>query len=279
MNAVIALRRLGGIADAPTLIAAVSRREFDGALRRGDILRAGHNRYVLPGAKDRVNAAARVGGSLTLLSAAMHHGWRVKTPPARPQVVVPAGRKVSVERAEGVELFRGPVDGVATGKLRTVIDCLRRLPFDEALAVADSALADPDVTLELLQAAAEASSRTGRRRVLRVLRYADQRAANTFESALRALCIEAGLDVEPQVQIGDIGRCDVGDRSRRIAIEGDSFRYHSSPIDYERDVHRYTAFGRLGWLVLRFTLDDALERPDYVRAVLRDVLVHRPPVW
>jgi len=134
-----------------------------------------------------------------MLSAAMHHGWRVKTPPARPQVVVPAGRK--------------------------------------------------------------ASPRTGRGHVLLVLRYADQRAANTFESAQRALCIEAGLDVEPQVQIGDIGQCDVGDRSRRIAIEGDSFRYHSSPSAYERDVHRYTAVGRMGWLVLRFTLDAVFERP------------------
>jgi very-short-patch-repair endonuclease len=50
-------------------------------------------------------------------------------------------------------------------------------------------------------------------------------------------------------------------------------------VAYERDVHRYTAFGRLGWLVLRFTLEDVLDRPDYVLDVLRDVLEHLPPVW
>jgi len=81
---------------------------------------------------------------------------------------------VGPARAVGVELFRGPVDVIVTDKVRTVIDCLRWLPFDEALAVADSAL---DVSLEALADAARRSPRTGRSRVLRVLRYADSRAA------------------------------------------------------------------------------------------------------
>ena len=41
----------------------------------------------------------------------------------------------------------------------------------------------------------------GAERVRRVLTHADGRSANPFESVLRALCIEAGLQVVPQAPI------------------------------------------------------------------------------
>ena len=278
MDAAQALRQRGGVADAATLIGIVGRPAFRRAVRQGDILKAGPNRYVLPGGKERLEAAARVGGALSHLSAAQHWGFRIKTAPAHVQVVVPHGRKLSDARTADVELFRGPVNGFVTDKIRTVIDCCRELPFDEALAVADSALRSRDVTVDRLVAAAERSSRKGRSRVLRVLTYADAGADNSFESVLRALCIEAGLDAKAQVKIGAIGRCDIADRSRMIAIEGESFRYHGSESAFEKDVRRYTGFGRLGWLVLRFTVDDVINRPSYVLEVLRDVMTIRPVV-
>ena len=278
MDVAIELRRLGGVSDRTTLATKVGRRSFEEALRLGVVLKAGHNRYVLPGGKERIEVAARVHGSLALLSAAQHWGWQVKNPPPLVQVVVPRGRRLPADRLEGIHIVRGPLDGIATNKIRTVIDCLRVLPFDEALGVADSALKDPDVTREKLVEAASASPRTGRSRVLRVLGYADRNAANTFESALRALCIEVGLEVEAQVKIGDVGICDIADRTRRIAIEGDSYRYHSTPSAFRKDVRRYTKFARLGWLVLRFTVEDVLETPDYVREVLHDVIRIRPVV-
>jgi len=256
----------------------VGRRRFEAALREGVVLKAGHNRYVLPGGKERIAAAARLHGSLTHLSAAQHWGWKVKVPPTCVQVVVPRGRRLDAQRCAGVEVFLGATNGIATDKIRTVIDCLRALPFDEALGLADSALRDPEVTRDKLAAAATASPRTGRSRVQRVLRYADPGAANTFESSLRALCIEVGLDVGAQVKIGDVGVCDIADRSRMLVIEGDSYRYHSRPAAFRKDVRRYTSFGRLGWLVLRFTVEDVLETPEYVLGVLRDVMRVRPIV-
>jgi len=272
------LRQQGGVSDAGTLIGIVGRPEFRRAVRQGRIRKAGHNRYVLPGGEERLEAAARVGGALSHLSAAQHWGFRIKTPPACVQVVVPRGRKVRADRADGVELFAGPVDGFVTDPIRTVIDCCRALPFDEALAIADSSLRSPEVSMDKLLEAAAQSSRKGRSRVLRVLAHADAGAHNSFESVLRALCIQAGLDVKAQVEIGDIGRCDMADRSRMIVVEGESYRYHGSESAFERDVRRYTAFGRLGWLVLRFTVDDVIDRPSYVLDVLRDVLVIRPVV-
>ena len=188
MDVAVELRRLGGVADRATLTTRVGRQAFDAALRDEKILKAGHNRYVLPGGKERTAAAARIHGSLTHLSAAQHWGWKVKNPPAAVQVVVPRGRRLDPDRRAGIEIFWGPSNGIATDKIRTVSDCLRLLPFDEALGVADSALRDPDVTLERLRAAAAASPRTGRSRVERVVAHADAGAANTFESSLRALC-------------------------------------------------------------------------------------------
>lgn len=69
----------------------------------------------------------------------------MKTQPERPEVTVPRNRKVSRERREGVDLsWRDiPPEDVRNGVLRVgpaVIDCARTLPFDEALAIADSAL-------------------------------------------------------------------------------------------------------------------------------------------
>ena len=162
--------------------------------------------------------------------------------------------------------------------MRTVIDCCRHLPFDEALAVADSALQDVDVSLADLMDAAHSSPRTGRSRVLRVLSHADPGSANSFESALRALCIEAGLEVEAQGDIGGVGVCDIVDRRRMLAIEGESFAYHGSEKAFEKDVRRYTAFGRRGWLVIRFTVNDVLTNPSYVSRVLSDVMACRPVV-
>jgi len=267
------------VSDAATLVRLSGRADFRRGVRQQTIVRAGPNRYVLPGGKERLEAAARVGGAVSHLSAAQHWGYRIKTAPERIQVVVPRGRKVTDQRAEGIDLFIGPVDGPVTDPIRTVIDCCRVLPFDEALAVADSSLRQPDVTLERLVAAAELSSRKGRSRVLGVLEYADPGADNSAESVLRALWIQAGLKVKAQVKIGQVGSCDVADPGRRIAIELDSFRYHgANEALFNRDVRRYTGFGRLGWLVLRFTLDEVLNQPSYVLEVLREVKAVRPVV-
>lgn len=277
VQAVRVLRQLGGVADTATLVRVLSRPVFRRAVRTGEILRAGPDRYVLPGGKERLEAAARLNGSLTLLSAAQHHGWKVQRAPTLPQVVVPRKRVISADRAEGIEIFRGPVSGLVTGKIETVIDCSRHLPFVEALCVADSSMRDPAVTRSALMAAALESPRTGRAKAVRVVTHADPGAENTFESAVRGLAIEAGLDVEAQVKIGDVGTCDIVDRSRGIAIECDSWRYHGTEPAWNADVRRYTAFARHGYVVVRFTVDESDDDPDYVLGVLREMRDLYPP--
>ncbi len=140
------LTALGGVATRASLVAATSRADVDRALRAGSIVRLTHGRYALPTIDDARGRAHALAGVLSLTSAALHHGWAVKSVPDRPHVTVPRRRKVSAARRAGVQLHYRDltedeiVDGIATSKVATLLDCLRLLPFDQALAVADSAL-------------------------------------------------------------------------------------------------------------------------------------------
>jgi very-short-patch-repair endonuclease len=146
------------------------------------------------------------------------------------------------------------------------------MPFDEALAVADSALRSGRVTRDDLLVAIAAAPRIGRGQAEAVARAADGRAANPFESCLRAICLDIrGLNVEPQVQIGP-HRVDLADRRRRIVIEAESRTWHAGPDEHNADIRRYTTLVREGWLVIRFSYDDVMHDPAYVAEALLDVL-------
>ena len=104
--------------------------------------------------------------------------------------------------------------------------------------------------------------------------HADGRSANPFESVLRAIAIDVpGLEVEPQVRIsGDLGldvRADLVDRRLRIVLEADSFEWHGDRTALRRDARRYDLLVANGWTVLRFSWEDVMHDPDFVRAVLR----------
>jgi hypothetical protein len=87
--------------------------------------------------------------------------------------------------------FDGDVELGTTSALRTVLDCATTMPFPEALAVADSALAQSYLHKENLIAAAVERPGAGRRFRLRVAEAADRRADNPFESVLRAVLLTA----------------------------------------------------------------------------------------
>jgi len=269
------VRRMGGVADARTLIASTSRRKVRTALRRGLIVRDGKGRYALPTAQAAVRAAARLNGVISGKSAAAYYGWAMKTPPEQPTITVPRNRRVAPQRRAGVDLkWRDiPPEHVTergvTSPAWTVIDCAKTLPFDEALSIADSALRDRDVTkAELLRLAQQIVS-TGRTECLRVVQEADGRAANPFESVLRSIAKAVpGLDVKPQVWIGNLGRVDLADKRLRLVIEAESFEFHGKRWLLKRDCERYNSFGLLGWWVIRFAWEHVMLEPEYVRAVL-----------
>ena len=254
-----------------------SRRRLRTSVSRGDIVRVGRNRYALPTASAGLRAAGKVSGLVSHRSAAALHGWEIAFQPDRPEVVVPRNRNVEPRRRAGMQLRWRVVhpdehDGRVTGHYRTVLDCARDLPFAEALAIADSALRHGDIDKDRLIELALQVPTTGRQKALRVATAADARAANPFESVLRAIALSVpGLRVEPQVLLqerGFSGRPDLVDRHLRLVLEADSFAWHGSRKALKRDCERYNALVIRRWFVLRFSYEHVMFEPDYVRDVL-----------
>jgi very-short-patch-repair endonuclease len=275
MDVSTALERSGGLATRAALIRGAGRAEVDRALRDGALVRVGQGRYALPGVDAAAAVAHAMNGHLALTSAALHHGWEVKAVPDLPHVAVPRKRKVSPARRRTVVLHRADlspddVSGIATSREVTLLGCLRNLPDDEALVIADSALRHgEDVTLRRVLAQVRGA---GRAKVLRIGRAADARSANPFESVMRAVCLQVpGLEVVPQAVISSSycwARADLVDRVRRIVIECDSYEWHGDRAGFRKDVRRYTLLVADGWTVLRFTWEDVMLRPAWVRDVL-----------
>jgi very-short-patch-repair endonuclease len=278
--------RVGGVADRASLVRLTSRREVDRALRNGVIVRDGQGRYSVPVANEALRSANALSGVVSHRSAALLHGWAVKTVPATPDVTVPKNRKVSDRRRAGTTLHRGVLGqedlaGRATSVERTLRDCLRTLPFDEALAVADSALRRGSVTKASLIGLAAGIRGTGAPSARRVAAAADERAANPFESTLRALALDVpGLNVVPQLPIYDRNfsvQPDLVDRERRVVLEADSFAWHGDRSALRWDAQRYNNLVVRGWLVLRFAWEDVMHDPEYVRRTLTMLAALRHP--
>ncbi len=290
MDVVEQLTRRGGVATRAELIETTSRREVDAALAAGSVVVLARGRYALPHADDASAAAHALTGVVCLLSAALAHGWAVKLPPDRPQISVPSNRKVDPARAAKVELHRfrfGPddVSDAATTPDRTLLDCLRVLPFDEALAVADSALRS-GYTQTRLRALARDARGQNAVRMRQVVEVASGESANPFESVLRAIGLGvAGLSLRPQVRlyrrdsevVGGtfLGRPDLVDEDLRIVVEADSFEWHGGRTALTADARRYNAFVVEGWLVLRFCWEDVMFQPSLVAAVLQAAVAER----
>lgn len=268
---------LGGVADRRTLVGLTSRRELEAAIDSGQIVRINRGRYAVPGVHEGTSQALKFSGHVCLITAALSYGWEVKVVPDLPQVAVPKDRRLNSEARAAIEpiwtdLLAQDTEGLSTNETKTLEMCGRRLPFDEALAVADSALRH-GYSRDALVGLADAAKGPGSARWRRVAHAADGRAANPFESVLRAIALTVpGLDFEPQVRIvGDLGldaRPDLVDVRRRLVLEADSFEWHGDRAALRRDARRYDLLVINGWTVLRFSWEDVMHDQEWVRSVL-----------
>lgn len=270
MDPVAALTRLGGVASAADLLGLTTRKRLRRAVAARRVVHVSRSRYALPGGDEARRVAVEVGGHLRLLSAAAHWGWETKWPARFPHVVSPTTPDTPVDGdLLCATLPRGDLDGWATSKVRTVLDCAADLPFDEALAVADSALRHGDVTSEELRRALAPDAAPSMRRVIA---HATPLAANPFESVLRAILVEAGLGMVPQWATtieGITYHPDLADPLRGIVVEADSWTHHATKAAHERDCLRYNAMVVGGWTVLRFTWEQVMFSPRQVVATVR----------
>ena len=264
-----AINRLGGSASLADLLQLTTRKKVRWAERRGEVVRLARGVYALPNTSAERKAVAALHGVLSHQSAAAH--WLMKSiaPPSSIHVTVPSDARPLPRK--GTTLHYADLDDEdVTSPLRTVLDCAASLPFREGLAIADSAcrleLIDSD---QLLEAAMRLRG-PGSRRVRRVAGHADGRAANPFESALRAIVIEGGITgFQPQLLIprgygtGHSGSdkdkyVDLGDPERLIVLEADSFEHHGTRHALANDCRRYEELLSQGWQVQHLAYEQVM---------------------
>ncbi|WP_203590522.1 DUF559 domain-containing protein [Streptomyces sp. SID13031] len=166
-----------------------------------------------------------------------------------------------------------------TSVLRTVLDCARILPFDEALAVADGALAKGLMNREEFTRAADTMRGPGRPNARRVAAAMHAGAESFLESMLRALLLTEQIEgFEPQllVETGSFPvRVDLGHRQAQVALEAEGYAFHGSSGDFAADCRRYDELVAMGWLVLRFTYWQVLNEKKWVAEMIRAALLQR----
>ncbi len=257
----------------------MARREVDRALRAGMLLRDARGRYALPAARDGIRTASSVAGVLSHRSAAAYWGWAQKKPDGLPEVTVPRNRRV--DRALRRRLIphwsdlppEHVVKGCVTSPLRTLVDCMRNLPWDEALAIVDSALRAGDITKEQLRELATSTRGRGRTRIIAVADSATAKSANVLESLVRAFAeLVPGLDVKAQlsVQVDETLTLhpDLADPGQDLIVEAEGFEWHGKSAQLTRDCRRYNAFVLLGWSVIRLSWVLVMFDPAYVQSLL-----------
>jgi very-short-patch-repair endonuclease len=276
------LTRMGGWASYPELVAAASRHAVAAALERGEVQRIGKGIYAVPGLPADTVATLAYDGVLSHVSAAAALDLPLLVTPEKPHVTIPPKRRprpgppaVLHWAATGADERRNRI----TSPLRTVVDCSRVLPFAEALAVADAALATGRFNQEELLAATAGMRGAGCPNARAVAAAATRHSGSFLESMLRALLISEGIDgFEPQVLVTNgwfRARVDLGHRRARLALEADGFEFHGSRRDFAADCHRYDELVAAGWLVLRLTYEQVIGDPAWVVATVRAALAQR----
>ena len=84
-----------------------------------------------------------------------------------------------------------------------------------------------------------------------VAQHADRRAANPFESVLRALARSRGFDAHAtaggQRDPGSIAVVDLGSEDLMLAVEADGFEHHGTRRALRKDCRRHTELAVFGW--------------------------------
>lgn len=263
-----AVASLGGIARVVDVRQrGVSKDSIRRAVVQGRLRRPRYGVVALPSLPAVILRAAEAGGALAGLSAAAHYDlWT----PAHRLLSVSVRSDAVRSHDPGVQLIRDGHHLATTERflvsLETcVAQCIRLLPFDEAVAVLDSALHAHPAQVGIEQIRARIPSRFHP-----VLVAADSRAEAGAESLARVRLARIGVQARPQVWITRSIRVDllIGDRH---VIEIGSKEFHAHPDQYETDHERAATLLALGCDVLEFTTNQVMDDWD----VVVDIIVRR----
>jgi very-short-patch-repair endonuclease len=268
MDVAAVINRLGGIATKAELAAfGISGFDLTAAVRRGQIRRVRRAHYATPAAPWDAVLAVRVGGRLAGISAAKSYGlWAGFD--ERLHIAVPANAsrlrttyapsfsdEVTPDISDRETILHWTAPPVAAS------ECWRVSAKDALLQVLD--WADAETAIACLD-----SART-------VLGWTDHDIHELFaneparpraraalsrpgsdsgpESVVRQRLLAAGIHVDQQVQIPDVGRVDMVVQGARVAIEVDSRTYHSDPESFENDRRRGAELLAIGYADIRLS--------------------------
>lgn len=280
------VRQLGGIAKTGELRArGLSQRAIAAACHSGRIERLRIGTFADPDLPDPVRAAHRVGGRPACVTAAVLHG-----------LAALSNHPLHVEVAPHDSKFRSALDatvrhwpgepgivlhwtGGAVGSravtplvdsILQVVSCLPRM---EAVCIVDSALNRfPDlVSLELLSSLASGEGR-------RVIGVCDGKADSVLESVFRLKALESGIPCVAQAPLpgGLRGDILIGDR---LLVELDGAAHHAGLVEFRADRERDAWLTAQGYLVVRFTYDQVVNRWNEVAAVIQLVMRRGDHLW
>jgi very-short-patch-repair endonuclease len=179
-------------------------------------------------------------------------------------------------------------DGVPTvTPLRLVLELGASATAGEVERVVDDFVRRKLLTWPNVRAAREREACRGRRGLGAVGRVLEERLLDALptdsrlEVAMARLFRQAGLrlvEFHPTLRIG--GRRLVPDfvlRAEKVIVEVDGYGFHGDRRSFESDRARDALLAGSGWLVLRFTWRQVVERPAEVIDRLRSVVRVRRP--
>ncbi|MEO6944139.1 MAG: DUF559 domain-containing protein [Lacisediminihabitans sp.] len=270
--------RRGGVAATHELLCdGHTSHQLTAAVRAGTIIRVRQGHYACPAVSIPEIEAFRVGGRLTGLSGARHHG--IWTPPntqldvtVRPDARALRSRSDKTVRLTAVKPTGVAVRWTDTGDsgTRTAVNavaCLRDIVRKQSPIVAFAA-----VESALFQGMI---SETGWKRELEFLtphyRGALNRAGKLSESGGESMMkyhlILHSIAFAQQVKIAGVGRIDFL-LGRRLVVEVDGAEFHTSRASFEEDRRRDAVLGALGYQVLRFSYTQVAHNWKQVEAAI-----------
>ncbi len=288
----VAANQGGVVRRDQALMAGLTRHQIDGRVRSGQwipVARGGYRLIDLTEATDIVRAAVAVLPSAVVshFSAARIH--KMSFAPIDHASVTVHSR--TTHRFSGVQVFRcldmrdrhiTTWQGLPMTTLeRTVVDLASVVSERRLAVIVDDLLAGRRTTLHQLDEVLRDVARRGKpgvramRGVLMARSDSEDQQTRLETIGMRVLR-DGGLpsfEAEYPIPWRPDRRFDVAFATARLAIEWDSFRWHSQERVFQSDRERDREALEHGWRVLRFTWRDVTEDPDSVVRTVQALLL------
>lgn len=257
---------------ADLLASGMRGRDITASVRRGHLIRARRDRYVLADTGGEVIEAVRIGGRLSCISLLKSLGVFVHRC-ERIHVFVERGtsRIRPVDESRTIVHWAAPSGDEAPLHVAPLLDAVRQAVRCQqpraAVATLDSLLHHGLVT----RAQLEEVFRSLPARHQALLRVVDGSAESGPETYMRLILRAIGVSFETQVLLPGVGRVDFVVDGWLI-IECDSREFHSGWDSQVRDRRRDSAAAQRGYVTVRPIAADILRDDNSVRQMLEGVI-------